>query len=144
MPKTRFKMIVCPYPLFVRDGTILLGRRKKTGYMPGMYSLPAGHEEKDERMLACMKREVHEETGLTFRESDARLVHVMHRNEEDVRMDLFFLIQKWKGNPRIMEPDKCDDLRWFPLRRLPGNTVPYIRAAIAAWQDGLFYGERGW
>ena len=112
--------------------------------MPGQYSLPAGHEEDNERMTDCLTREVYEEIGITISASHPTLVHVMHRNEEDVRMDLFFLVTKWKGIPRICEPDKCDDVRWFALNDLPQNTVPYIRAAIAAWQKGILYQESGW
>ena len=143
-PSTRFTMIVCPYPLFVRDGKILLARRINTDYMPGMYSLPAGHEEKDERMLACLAREVQEEIGLTFVPQDAQLVHVMHRNELDVRMDLFFLIKTWRGEPVIKEPHKCDDVDWFPLSDPPKQTVPYIRLAIENWRHGTLYFETGW
>jgi len=140
----RFTMIVCPYPLFVKDGRVLLTRRKHTGYMPGYYSLPAGHEEKDERLLACLAREAGEETGLTFDPSDAELVHVMHRKEEDVRMDLFFLIRSWHGELEIREPEKCDHMDWFPFDSLPERTVPYIRAAIAYWRHGVVYAETGW
>lgn len=137
-------MIVCPYPFVVKGETILLARRKNTGYMPGMYSLPAGHEEENERLLDCMAREVAEETGITFASTDAALVHVMHRHEEDVRLDLFFLLKKWNGEPRIREPEKCDDMRFFPLNDLPEHTVPYIKAAILYWKSGMLYSEWGW
>jgi len=140
----RFTMVVCPYPFFVRDGKILLARRRNTEYMPGMYSVPAGHEEDGERLLACLLREVNEEVGITFFPKDAQLVHVMHRREEDVRMDLFFLISKWHGEPHIREPDKCDDLSWFPLSGLPDKTVPYIRKAIENWRNDILYDEFGW
>lgn len=112
--------------------------------MQGKYSLPAGHEEENERMLACLIREVKEEIGITITVGNAKLVHVMHRNEEDVRMDLFYLVTKWKGIPRICEPDKCDDIGWFPIVHLPSNTVPYVRAAIEAWRKGILYQEWGW
>ncbi len=140
----RFTMIVCPYPLIVRDGKILLARRKGTDYMPGMYSLPAGHEEENEKMMTCLTREVQEEVGIVIDPKHPTLVHVMHRREEDVRMDLFFLVTEWRGTPIICEPDKCDDVGWYAADALPDNTVPYIRAAIVAWQRGILYQERGW
>lgn len=140
----RFEMIVCPYPFIVRDGKILLTRRKNTGYMSGWYSLPAGHEEENERMIECLTREVKEEAGIIINPTHPKLVHVMHRKEEDVRMDLFFLVTEWVGTPTICEPDKCEDIGWFALDHVPKNTVPYIRVAIEAWQRGILYQEWGW
>lgn len=137
-------MVVCPYPFFVKERAILLGRRQNTVYMPGYYSVPAGHGEENERLLDCLARETREEIGITFNPGDARLVHVMQRSEEDVRMDLFFLIERWQGTPAILETDKCDDLQFFLLNALPKNTVPYIQSAIVSWQNGVFYDEWGW
>lgn len=137
-------MIVCPYPFIVKNGNILLARRKNTGYMPRKYSLPAGHEEENEAMMDCLTREVKEEVGISVDPAHPRLVHVMHRNEEDVRMDLFFLVTDWVGEPTICEPDKCDDIGWYAFDALPENTVPYIRAAIEAWRREIFYQELGW
>ncbi len=137
-------MIVCPYPFIVRRGKILLTRRKNTSYMDGMYSLPAGHEETDESLLTCLVREAKEEVGIIIDPKTPALVHVMHRNEEDVRMDLFYLVSVWNGMPKICEPDKCDSMGWYAYSKLPQNTVPYIRAAIEAWQKGILYEEWGW
>ncbi len=140
----RFKMIVCPYPFIVRKGKILLARRQSTEYMAGKYSLPAGHEETNERLLDCLVREAKEEVGITIDPEHPKLVHIMHRNEEDVRMDLFFLVTEWNGTPRICEPDKCDDIGWYAFDALPEHTVPYIRDAIATWRKGILYQEWGW
>jgi len=42
------------------------------------------------------------------------------------------------------EPDKCDDLRWFPLTALPENTVPYVRKAIENYQQRNWFDSFGW
>lgn len=140
----RFAMIVCPYPLIVRGDELLLVRRKNSGYMDGYYSLPAGHEEEDEPLMDCLVREAKEEVGITIDPSHPQLVHVMHRNELDVRLDCFFLVTKWEGTPSICEPEKCDEIGWFSLSLLPTQTVPYIREAIQAWQQGALYQQIGW
>jgi mutator protein MutT len=137
-------MITAAYPFYIKEGKILLGRRINTGYADGMYSLPAGHVEDGETLANCVVREAKEEIGVDIREADLDLVHVMHRKEEDTRVDFFFFVKKWKGTPTICEPDKCDDLTWFALDTLPENTVPYIRSAIEQWQKGIIYSNFGW
>jgi 8-oxo-dGTP diphosphatase len=140
----RFKMIASGYVLFIRNRKILLSRRYRTGYKDGYYSLPAGHIEDNEPMKEGTCREIKEETGVRIKPADISLVHVMHRKENDIRMDFFFLARIYKGEPKNAEPEKCDDIRWFPVDSLPGNTIPYIRAAIGNYRTKVFYSQFGW
>ena len=130
--------------MLVRGGKILLSRRFQTGYEDGKYSLPAGHIENGETLTAGTCREIAEEIGIALAPSDIRLVHVMHRKHIDIRMDFFFVTTKKDLLPKNLEPHKSDDLSWFPLDRLPPNTIPYIRAAISAFRRKIFYSEFGW
>lgn len=140
----RFKMIASSYPFFVRDREILLSLRKNTGYADDMYSLPAGHVEDGETITDCLVREANEEIAVTIKSADVTLVHVMHRKEEDIRMDFFFEVHAWIGEPVNREPGKCGGLLWSPIDALPQNMVPYVRAAIEQWQKRNIYSERGW
>jgi 8-oxo-dGTP pyrophosphatase MutT (NUDIX family) len=61
-----------------------------------------------------MIREAKEEAGLIIEKKDLEIVHVMQRKKDDEeRIDFFIQGNKWKGIPKLMEPDKCDDLSWF-------------------------------
>lgn len=137
-------MIASSYLFLVRGGRILLLRRFNTGYQDGKYSVPAGHVEEGETLTGTLIREVKEEIGIEVKARDIRLVHVMHRKETDIRMDFFFTVTTWRGLVANREPEKCDDLRWFPLDNLPWNTIPYIRRAIGNWQKRIGYSEIGW
>ncbi len=137
-------MIASGYLILVRGGKILLSRRFQTGYADGKYSLPAGHVEDKEELKASTCREIKEEIGISLVPQDLKLVHVMHRKEDDIRMDFFFVTTKRGLKPTNTEPQKSDDLRWFPLHKLPANTIPYIRTAIKNWRKGIFYSEFGW
>ena len=67
----------------------------------------------------------------------------MHRKANDERVDFFITAKKWKGEPKNMEPHKCDDLRWFELDNLPENIIPYIKQAIGNIKNKIFYSEHG-
>lgn len=140
----RFKMIASSYLILIHNGKILLSRRFNTGYQDGKYSLPAGHIEDGESLTQGAAREVFEETGVRINPKDMKLVHVMHRKHLDIRMDFFFTAKTGDQKPVNKEPKKCDDLRWFSLKRLPENTIPYIRHAIKCYQKKIFYSEFGW
>jgi 8-oxo-dGTP diphosphatase len=48
------------------------------------------------------------------------------------------------GRKKNMEPDKCDDLSWFPINKLPKNTIPFIREATSNVNQKIFYSEFGY
>jgi len=134
------------YVLLVRDGKVLMGRRANSGFRDGWYGLPAGHIEEGESAAACAVREAKEETGVDISPAALRPVHVMFRKSETGRtyFDVFFRADAWSGEPRIGEPDKCDDMQWFPLDALPENTVPYLVQVFECIKKGDTFSETGW
>lgn len=150
MPNNRFKLIAAVHLLLIRDAHVLLLRRFNTGYEDGNYSVPAGHLDGNEPVSSATTREALEEAGISINTSDLRVVHVMHRHGTTVdggsneRVDFFSATSAWKGTPRIMEPNKCDQLAWFPIDDLPPNMIPYIQQALDCYLLGLPYSEFGW
>jgi len=146
MTKERFKIIPSVYLILMkRDGKILLSRRYNTGFHDGEYSLPSGHLNGNETLVQAMIRETKEEIGVKLSPEDLKLIHVMHRKEpNEERVDFFFTAEKWIGVPRIVEPHRCDDLRWFDTDNLPNNVIPFIKQAINSFTNKIFYSEIGW
>ena len=149
--QTRFKLIPAAYLFLVNDGKILLQRRANTGYEDGNWGVPSGHLQGDESATMAMVREAREEIGLIIDAERLKLVHVMHRRGteggygiDNERVDFFFELSHWEGEIINAEPNKCDALTWFPLTAPPTNAIPYIRAALEAYQSGEIYSERGW
>ena len=143
--KGRFKIIPACHLILLRNGRVLLLRRHNTGYEDGNYSVVAGHVDGNETIRCAMAREAKEEAGIVLSPESLQVAHVMHRKKSDEeRIDFFLAAKDWKNEPRITEPDKCDDLRWFELGNLPQNTIPYVRHAIGCIRKGIFYSEFGW
>ncbi|MFZ1626433.1 MAG: NUDIX domain-containing protein [Candidatus Moraniibacteriota bacterium] len=138
--------VLTSYLVLVRDEKVLLARRSNTGYRDGQYSLPAGHVEPGESFTAALLREVDEEIGVHIALEGLAVPHILHRKGEDgsERVDAFFLVSRWEGEVQNREPEKCDDLSWFPMDRLPENTIPYIRTVLENIRRGIFYSEYGW
>jgi len=127
--------------LFIRENQILIARRFNTGYRDGEYSVPAGHLDGGETVIAAGVREAKEEAGVTIEAGDMTFSSVMHRNEGEERVDFFVQVHKWQGEIVNAEPDKCDDLRWVDFNDLPETTIPYVRKAIANHLNSITFDE---
>ena len=129
---------------FFREDQVLLLRRFSTGYRDGEYSVPAGHLDGGETVIRAAAREAQEEVGVQIEADDMIFSSVMHRTEDDERVDFFVRVRKWQGEPFNAEPDKCDDLRWVDVNKLPVNTVPYVRRALGNHLGNIQFDEFGW
>lgn len=146
MTTDRFRLVAAVHLLLVRDGRVLVLRRRNTGYEDGNYSVPAGHLDGGETVAAAAAREAGEEVGLALDPATLRVVGVMHRRAEDERVDFFVAAFDWAGEPANREPAKCDELRWADPAALPANVIPYVRRAISlGWAgDRPWFDAFGW
>ncbi|MBL7164047.1 MAG: NUDIX hydrolase, partial [Anaerolineales bacterium] len=69
---------------------------------------------------------------------------VFHRKSDDERVDFFLAARQWSGTPQNKEPDKCDQIKWFPVDALPENVIPYVRRALENYLAGISFDEFGW
>ena len=144
----RFSISAAVHLFMVREGRVLLRRRCNTGYEDGNYSVPAGHLDGDETVVAASAREGREEVGVEISPSDLRVVGVMHRRAErgrvgDERIDFFLEATRWEGEVANREPDKCDGLLWAEPERLPTNVIPYVRRALDNRRRETWFDEFG-
>ncbi|MCP5405818.1 MAG: NUDIX domain-containing protein [Pseudomonadaceae bacterium] len=137
----KFLIYVAVYVLLVKDGKVLLLRRANTGYMDGMYSLPAGHVEEGESLIEAALRELKEETGVVAAPSDIAVKHAMYRRCDRNYADYFLVCGNWQGEPANMEPAKCGELRWAELASLPENMTPEVKQALACIVAGQPFSE---
>ena len=135
---------VAVHLLLVKDDRVLLLRRFNTGYEDGSYSVIAGHIDGGEDLKTAMIREAREEAGIEISRSNLEVVGVIHFKGNIEYIHFFLEASDWAGEVTNMEPDKCDDLRWFGIRELPDNTIPYVRRGIENYCDGTWFGSVGW
>src|SRR5687768_4567724 len=102
---TRALFPVTVHLFFFREDQILLLRRFNTGYRDGEYSVPAGHLDGNETVIGAGMREAEEEVGVKLEADDMIFSSVMHRTEDDERVDFFVHVHKWLGEPFNAEPD---------------------------------------
>ncbi|HKU18931.1 MAG TPA: NUDIX domain-containing protein [Candidatus Saccharimonadales bacterium] len=144
--RDRHSVVPAVYILFRRDDEILLLKRANTGYRDGFYSLPAGHLDGGEPAVYAAVREAKEEVGALVRPEDMRLVHTQHRVAESgdhERLNLFFETTTWQGEPTNAEPEKCSEVRWALLAKLPTKLVPELQHFLRHYRAQQPYGDFG-
>jgi 8-oxo-dGTP diphosphatase len=142
---TRFTYIGSAYLFLIKDNQILLQRRFNTGFQDGNYGVPAGHLDGGETARQGCAREIREEIGVSINPDNLTVVYTMHRKAaKDERIDFFMTASEYDGEIVNNEPDKCDDLRWFPLDNLPENMVDYVKVALSNYLQNKIYSEYGY
>ena len=133
----RFVVVPASYVFLLREGAkgteVLLQFRQNTSYMNDHWAAAAaGHVERGETAYDAAHREALEELGIT--DADLHFEFSMQRTQRadaiDERIDFFFTARSWRGEPRVMEPEKSAGLRWCPLSDLPDPVVPHELLAL--------------
>lgn len=137
----RLALVPAAYVALLRDGQVLLQRRRNTGYMDEHWSFSAaGHVERGESVFAAAVREVLEELGVRIEEADLEPLCTIHRrqteSERGQRVDFFFTVSRWAGEPRVREPERSGGLRWASLSALPEPLVPVDAMALEMLRTG--------
>lgn len=127
--------------IIIKDNKVLLMKRCNTGYMDGMYSLVGGHVEENESLKEAVVRETKEELGIDINEDDLKYVCIIRKIKADDYINTFFITDKYLGNPKIMEEDKCDDIKWFDINNLPKNMIPADKRAIENYFNKIYFDE---
>ena len=148
----RVPLTAAAYAVITREGgagrEVLLQLRRGTGYMDGWWACgAAGHLEDAQSPSEALRQEAREELGIELEEVEP-LTTLQRSNPLgpiEQRVDFFFHVTRWSGEPTLREPDKAADLRWFPLTDLPEQVVPHERVVLEALREGrvLPFVERG-
>ncbi len=124
--------------MVMKDGKVLLGRRKGS-HGQGQYAWPGGHLEYMESFENCAKREVREETGMEI--GDIKFLRLVNLKSYAPKhyVDVGLMAQWKSGEPKVMEPAKCDGWNWYEMDKLPSPLFETIASYIEAYKTGRDY-----
>ena len=119
--------------LIIKDNKLLIQKRKGSKLWPGYYALPAGHIDEGENQYDALVREAKEELGISIDiKNIINSYVVLRRNYFEIDgktlepyIDYYFEIKEYKGIPKIIEEDKCDELIWADTDNLPEPFINY-------------------
>ena len=105
--------------IIVRDGKVLLGKRKGA-HGAGSWSFPGGHLEFNESLEECAIRETAEETGVTIKNvKKLTFTNDIFEAEGKHYITCYMKADLDSGEVKIMEPNKCEEWAWFEWNKLP-------------------------
>jgi 8-oxo-dGTP diphosphatase len=115
----------------LNNDNILLGKRKNC-YGAGEWGLPGGHLEYNEKLVDAATRELKEELGIEA--TDLRICCIVDDVEGNKHyIHVAFVLTRYNGNIELLEPDKCEEWRFFDQKKLPPNVFSAHKKIIEAF-----------
>ena len=140
------KIVKAGFGVMIKNGDkILLGLRSgdptKTAFREdSTWTFPGGKMHFGEGLKQGASREVKEETDIDV--DDMEIVGLMNNiNEHAHFVTVCFLVTKWHGELKTMEPDEITDWKWFDIDDLPENLYTPTKKFIQQYKDGVFCRE---
>lgn len=118
---------------------LLIKRAGKVRNEAGWWSKPGGCVEFGERVTETMKREIKEELDIDI-EILGYLPHTDHiiKEENQHWVAFNFVAKIVSGEPKNMEPEKCDEIKWFGFDELPQKITQTTSEPIADYIKNIY------
>lgn len=118
-----------------KNEVLLLHRKSKVG--KNTWGFPGGKLDINEGLEDCIKRETKEECNINI--IDLEFVNLTNDIMYDIEqhyVTLYYKILSYDGELKNMEPNKCDEIKWFNINNLPINLFSPIKNLLK--KDKLF------
>ena len=146
MEPSRF-MVRCAVHLFlVKDGKILVEKRKNREYGNNQLDVIASHIKGNESVIDAIIRTAKEEVNITIQKEDLKIIQVMHQKSDSYEyINYFFLANSYSGELKNNDIDYCDGIEWVNFQYPIENMMAYINEAIKYYLEDsgntfTFYG----
>lgn len=130
--------------LVINDGAVLLVKRRYEPYA-GLWALPGGHVEPGETTVDAVRREVHEETGITLLDPRfyALIEYILYRDEEVLYHYVIAVYVATEFEGYLVAGDDAEDVGFFDLGEavrmgdLTLTTAHVLRAYLDSGGEGF-------
>lgn len=126
--------------IFNKKGEALFMKRgKKSKNEAGWWSKPGGTVDFGEKGIKAMKREIKEELDIDVKVWGylPHTDHVINKGKEHW-LAINYLADLKSGKPKVMEPHKCEEIKWFNLKELPKKLTRTTREPIINYLKGKY------
>lgn len=124
--------------LFNNDlSKVLLIHKLSPDWQRGKVNGLGGKFERDETNIACISREVEEETGLSTDPSDWKKIGELHSSKFDV--DVMAMI--YAGEESTVRSIEKEKVEWFPVDKLPKNSMSNLSWLVPICIDTMIHKE---
>ncbi|MGH8626643.1 MAG: Nudix family hydrolase [Gammaproteobacteria bacterium] len=112
-----------------QQGRVLICQRPQHKHLGGLWEFPGGKVKPEEEVLAALRRELREETGIEG-EPSRPFIQIQHRYpDRDVFLDVW-RVDRWRGNAQPLEGQR---LQWaspgeLDPQQFPAADLPIIKA----------------
>lgn len=124
--------------VFNDEGELFLSKRSQNCKNErGHWETPGGSVEFGETLEQCVHREMMEEYGVHIEvvEQFPAADHLIPAEGQHWVATTFLANFKAGQVPKIMEPDKCDAIGWFPLDKLPSPLSLITQADLKEYKN---------
>ena len=104
-----------------------MGKRGQAAFGAGTWALPGGHLEFMKTTKGCIARKLKEEIDLDVSEENIEHFVVTDdlQPEDQIHyLHIAFKVSIDEQELKIMEPESCEEWRWFNLNELPDTIFP--------------------
>lgn len=127
-------LVAVDIAIFNEKGEVLLGKRKGKTAASGQWNFPGGHVRRGEKLEEAAEREIKEELGDQIKiEVSNKVIGVVQNNLPPHYIPHVIIVLEGyhlAGEPRLMEPDKCEEWRWFSIDQLSESTFAEVEQAL--------------
>ena len=126
-------MIDVAAAILVKDGKILIAKRKNTDKIPNKWEFPGGKIKSHETPEACLQREINEEFGVDITVGNYLGESVYHYDHETIRLCAYRVY--WQRGHFILKEHA--DFKWVSVDQLhefdfaPAD-LPFVKKLISS------------
>ena len=132
--------------IVLNGNKVLMGKRGDV-FGKGSWAFPGGHLKVNERVEDCAKRELKEEVGIE--PGEIKLIGIVNDllnlpGQERQYIRFVFVVDKFKGEVKNLEPERCQSWEWFEKDNLPKPTfVGHVKVLeLFLSKGGKFFLEK--